>query len=178
MGVRSYKFIDQAGVNLLSIKILREVNSRIEERITTSPVMNPGDDLHVPSVSAVAGMIARSRFVHMEPVIGDINEVIPIEDRDGTVIYLQKDDLDDPTWVMYIWTPPDEETGEDGYWIALGTTDPDIAGYWAKTEESLEELRQALNLDEKLNRSDIEECSTEEIVQAVNDAIEATEDDF
>lgn len=114
----------------------------------------------------------------MEPVIGDINEVIPIEDRDGTVIYLQKDDLDDPTWAMYIWTPPDEETGEDGYWIALGTTDPDIAGYWAKTEESLEELRQALNLDEKLNRSDIEECSTEEIVQAVNDAIEATEDDF
>ena len=177
MGVRSYKILDQAGVNLLSTKILREVNNRIEERITTSPIMNPGDDLHVPSVSAVATMIARSKFVHLEPVVGDINDVIPIEDRDPTVIYLQKDDLDDPTWSMYIWTPPNEDQDEPGYWIALGTTDPEIAGYWAKTDESIAELYQALQLDDKVDRSDLESYTEEEIKTAISDAISSTEED-
>lgn len=132
--------------------------------------MNPRDDFHVPSVSAVAGMIARSKFVHMEPVIGEINESIPFEDRDPTVIYLQKDDIDDPTWAMYIWTPPNEDTGEDGYWIALGTTDPSISGYWAKTDEGLLELREALHLDDKVDRSDLSGYTEEEIISAINEA--------
>ena len=106
----------------------------------------------------------------MVPIVGDINEEVSYNERNSGIIYLQKDDLYDSTWTMYIWVPPDEETGEDGYWIDLGSTNPDIAQCWTKDDESMEELRRALHLDDKLDRSDLESCTEEEIITAINEA--------
>ena len=106
----------------------------------------------------------------MVPIVGDINEEIPYELRDTGTIYIQKDDLNDYTWTMFIWVPPDEETGEDGYWIDLGSTNPDIAQCWTKEEASIEELSRALHLEDKVDRSEFENYTEEEILTIINEA--------
>lgn len=171
--VRSYQVLDRTGIEHLAKEILTEVNRRIGMRITTSPELNAADDFHVPSASAVVGMIARSRFVRLQPVVGDINELIPVDDRDPCIIYLQKDDLDDETWSMYIWIPP--ENGEEGYWVALGGVEVNVQGYWGKTEEDLQELAAALHLEDKMSRDELEPYSIEEIAEILQGAIDETD---
>lgn len=173
MAVRSYKVLDHTGIEHLAAEILAEVNKRIGERITTSPELNAADDFHVPSASAVVGMIARSRFVRLQPVVGDINELIPVQDRDPCLIYLQKDDMNDETWSMYVWIPP--ENGEEGYWIALGGVEVNVQGYWGKTEEELRDLANALHLDDKISRDELEPYTVEEIASIVQNAIDLTD---
>lgn len=169
--------LDKSRIEYLTRDILLAVTARINERIVQEVTGN-GDNLHVPSTAAIIQMIAQAKFSRMQPIIGNINEMIPIESRIPNLIYLQKDSLEDQTWCLYVWNPPDDETGDEGFWISLGNTEIDLSGYWSKSEEDIQQLKTTLgldNLDTYVRNEQMVSYTEEEIIQLVNDGITIAE---
>ena len=79
------------------------------------------------------------------------------------VMYLQRDDENDTTWMMYIYT-------EAGEWINIGDTEVDLSNYWSK--DSIEEMKEALGLH------DAEALPDEKIISAVETAFTNTNVDL
>lgn len=75
----------------------------------------------------------------MEAVTGLITTVT---DPKTDVLYLQRDDENDTTWMLYIYTV----NGENHEWIAIGDTEIDLSGYWKKTD--IDEMKEALGVPE------------------------------
>lgn len=73
----------------------------------------------------------------MEAVTGLITTVT---DPKTDVLYLQRDDENDTTWMLYIYTV----NGENHEWIAIGDTEIDLSGYWKKTD--VDEMKEALGV--------------------------------
>lgn len=140
----TYEVIDRAGLQKFAEEIFTNVNKRIAERIVTE-VSSDSDDLHVASAAAVYKAIAATKHARLQPVTGDLDTLVPEEERDSNVIYLQRDDTSDATWAMYIWATyevPDTDSEEDGAtkevteWVNLGTTEINLDNYWSKDDVS------------------------------------------
>ena len=76
----------------------------------------------------------------IETVEGEISTVT---DPRTDVLYLQRDNAEDKTWMMYIYRAPAAE-GEAGSWINVGDTEVDLSNYWSK--DSIEEMKVALGM--------------------------------
>ena len=140
-----YQFLDQGGVNLLTKGILDKVNVRIAQRIVQQ--LDITDTTHVPSAAAVLRAIQSARHTTIQTVIGDINTEVPLEQRSTDVLYLQKDNESDPSWMMYIWdADPALHPDPNGKWINIGDTEIDLSGYWSKDAADMEDLANQLGI--------------------------------
>ena len=97
-------------------------------------------------------------LIHLkiETVTGSIDTVA---EPKTDVMYLQRDDENDKTWMMYIYNT---ELG----WINIGDTEVDLSNYWSK--DNIQELREALGIH------DAEPIPDEKIVAAVEAAFANT----
>jgi len=102
----------------------------------------------------------------IETVTGDISTVA---DPQTDIMYLQRDDENDTTWMMYIWQAPAVD-GEAGSWINIGDTEVDLSNYWSK--DNIEEMKEALGLH------DAEPIPDEKIIAAVEAAFSSTSVDL
>lgn len=102
----------------------------------------------------------------IETVTGDISTVV---DPQTDVMYLQRDNEEDKTWMMYIYQAPAVD-GEEGNWINIGDTEVDLSNYWSK--DNIEEMREALGIH------DVEPITDEQITAAVDAAFANTEPDL
>ena len=96
----------------------------------------------------------------IETVEGPITAVA---DPRTDVMYLQRDDENDTTWMMYIYTAA-------GEWINVGDTEVDLSNYWSK--DSIEEMKEALGLH------DAEALPDDKIISAVESAFTSTNVDL
>ena len=121
-----YEYLSKEGLQAISKGILQHVNSRINERIV-STINVDSDEQHMPSAAAVYRAIRDSHHARIVAVTGDINS-IPLEKRETDVLYYQRDDEEDTTWMLYIWD------AEGQQFINVGTTEIDLSNYWQKTD--------------------------------------------
>lgn len=183
----TYDFLDDEGVRKLAIGILSKVNERINKRIVQE--LNPNDLTHVPSAAAVYKAIRDSRHTKIQTVTGDINVIVPLEDRSTSILYFQRDNEEDTTWMIYIWNAdPDLHPDPNGEWICLGDTEIDLSGYWSKDESDVLELKQVLGvnaledrvsniediLPTKVNHSDMHAITMAEVEAILDDAYDYT----
>ena len=98
----------------------------------------------------------------IETVTGSIDTVT---EPKTDVLYLQRDNEADTTWMMYIYQAPTVEGGV-GSWINVGDTEVDLSNYW--TKDSIEEMREALGVH------DAEAIPDENIVNAIETAFNNT----
>ena len=137
MAKKEYEFLDELGLQNLAKGILNQVNSRITERIATVVDEN-SDDFHVASAAAVYRAIAGSHHTSIKTITGDIDVLVPLEDRDPTVMYYQRDNEEDKTWMIYIWDVDNQQ------WINVGDTEVDLSNYW--TKDDTDALREDLGI--------------------------------
>jgi hypothetical protein len=93
--------------------------------------------------------------ITMETVEGDISTVT---EPKTDVMYLQRDNADDKTWMIYIY--------QNGSWINVGDTEVDLSNYW--TKDSIEEMKVALGMH------NAEAITDEKISAAVEAAFAST----
>lgn len=135
---KKYYYLDEAGLQKIAKGLLSQVNTRITERITQT-IDADSDKDHVASAAAVYKAITSNNHTSIKKVIGNINEVIPIEDRDPSVTYYQKDDENDKTWSLYVWDKDNQD------WISMGDSDIDLSGYWSK--DDIDAMKESLGID-------------------------------
>ena len=144
---QKYDMLDQEGVMLLAKGILDKVNIRIAQRITQS--LDANDTKHVPSSAAVLRAINTSRHAKIQTVTGDIDIEVPLEERSTSVLYFQRDNEEDTTWMIYIWNAdPEIVPDPNGEWICLGDTEIDLSGYWSKDAADILELKNVLGIND------------------------------
>lgn len=131
-------YLDEHGLQTIAKGILAQVNTRINERIVTTLDEN-SDDEHVASAATVYKAIVNSKHMSIKFITGNIDELVPIEERDPTVLYFQRDDEEDKTWMIYIWDV------DNTRWVYVGDTEIDLSNYWSKDEN--EELKKVLGVD-------------------------------
>lgn len=162
-----YEFLDKSGVSNLSKALLTKVNARIEERIV-SVVDETSDNKHIPSAAAVYNAINKMSHIKFKTHIGNIETVT---EPNSSFIYLQRDDENDPMWMMYVY---DADLG----WINIGDTEVDLSNYWSKDEESVAALKLALGIAEdlakKVDHDQMVKLTDEEIINAVDAAYTET----
>jgi hypothetical protein len=133
------EYLDKAGVQTLSKALLTKVNARITERMVTD-VDASSDNNHMPTAKAVytaiQNGIAGVTHLTFQTVIGKIDTV---DDPQGDVMYLQKDDEADQTWVLYIY--------RNDAWVAIGDTSIDLVNYWSKSDSDLSTLKEDLGVN-------------------------------
>lgn len=141
-----YDILDEEGLKVFAKGILDKVNTRINQRIVQT--MEIDDTVHVPSSAAVLKAISSSHNLRTQIVIGDIDIVVPIEERSTNILYLQKDNEEDPSWMMYIWdADPTLHPDPNGKWVCIGDTEIDLSNYWSKSPEDMDDLSAQLGVD-------------------------------
>ena len=150
-----YEFLDKPGVTNLSKALLTKVNSRIQERIVTT-LDESSDDTHIPSALAVYNSINKMSHVKFKTHMGSIDEV---SNPNSSYIYLQRDNIEDKTWMMYIWQTPETED-EPASWIAIGDTEVDLSNYWSKDPADIEILKEVIGVPDEV-AADLEALRTE-----------------
>ncbi len=131
-------YLDEHGLQTIAKGILAQVNTRINERIVTTLDEN-SDDEHVASAATVYKAIINTKHTSIKFITGNIDEQVPLEERDPSVLYFQRDDEDDKTWMIYIWDVDNTK------WVCVGDSEIDLSNYWSKDEN--EELKKALGVD-------------------------------
>ena len=164
-----YEYLSKHGLQEISKGILNQVNRRIKERIVTT-ISASSDDEHVASAAAVYKAIRDSHHAKIATYTGDIND-IPLEERDPDVMYYQRDDIHDTTWMLYIWDADHQQ------WVNVGDTEIDLSGYWSKDETA--DLREALGIPEIEEditeiRGDISDINT--AIDGINGSISGIND--
>ena len=177
------EFLDKAGVQKFSSQFLTKVNEKIASYIATADITDSATDTVIPSAKAAYQTITKAinSQVHLnfETVTGAITEVSNPSD---SIIYLQKDSDEDPTWVMYVYKANAEGASQ---WIAIGDTSIDLVNYWGKTETedfrtqlgmpTLEERVAALTATIEAHLSAFSAVGDGDIVAIMNDAAVATD---
>ena len=107
------------------------------------------------SLESLAQTVESLTHLTIETVEGDIATVT---DPKSDVLYLQRDNADDKTWMMYIY--------QNGQWINVGDTEVDLSNYWSK--DSIEEMKVALGMH------DAEPIPEPNIIAAVDTAFANT----
>ena len=147
-------------VQNFATEVLKKVNVRISDKITSkydsadtsNALSGKGVD---EALKLLSDRIDGLTHLHIETVVGEITSVA---DPHTAALYFQKDNDEDPTWVMYIY--------KDSQWIVIGDTSIDLANYWKKTD--IEEMKTALGIVE------YEAISNEAITAAVEAAFAET----
>ena len=147
-------------VQNFATEVLKKVNVRISDKITSkydsadtsNALSGKGVD---EALKLLSNKVDGLTHLHIETVVGEITSVA---DPDTAALYFQKDNDEDPTWVMYIY--------KDAKWISIGDTSIDLANYWKKTD--IEEMKTALGIVE------YEAISNEAITAAVEAAFAET----
>lgn len=103
----------------------------------------------------------------IQTVEGPIEEVT---NPQTDVLYMQRDNAEDRTWMLYIYQAPTAEPPAPGTWINVGDTEVDLSNYWSK--DDVEEMKTALNLH------NAEAIPDEKITAAVNRAFLTTAPDL
>ena len=157
--IKNYYF-GPSEVQNFATEVLKKVNVRISDKITnnydsadtSNALSGKGVD---EALKLLSNRVDGLTHLHIETVVGEITSVA---DPDTAALYFQKDNEDDPTWVMYIY--------KDAQWIVIGDTSVDLANYWKKTD--IEEMKTALGIVE------YEAISNEAITAAVEAAFAET----
>ena len=122
--------------------------TEINEKATVAEAGNNNNGVSLEAVntliSALDEKINLLKHLKIETVVGPIDSVVePKED----MLYFQKDNEEDPTWVLYIYN--------SGKWIPVGDTSIDLVNYWSK--DDTEEIKNAIGLEnvEPLTKDEI-----------------------
>ena len=114
------------------------------------------------AIDTLNAKVAALTHLGIETVVGPIESVVePKED----MLYFQKDNEEDPTWVLYICKVgevDDASTIIPVQWIPVGDTAVDLVNYWRK--DDIEAMKEALGM------KDIVPMTTEQITSAVDAA--------
>ena len=113
-------------------------------------------------ISELSEVVAGLTHLTIDVVTGDISTVT---DPQTDVLYLQRDDETDKTWMLYIYRAPAVE-GEAGTWINVGDTEVDLSNYWSK--DDTEAMREVLAMH------NVEAVSEDAIASAIEKAFEST----
>ena len=165
---------------VLSAKAVKTLLGWSEEETTS--VAEKIDDVN-EELAKLKTNVSNLTHLEYETFIGTVDELTKKDggvnlERDPQKIYLQKDNEDDPTWVMYAflpsaWSEPTEEGEKSvptaGQWIVVGDTSIDLVNYWSKDAASVAELRDVLKIH------DAEALSNATITAAVENAFLMTE---
>ena len=89
-------------------------------------------------------LIGTFKHLTIETVTGSLDS---ITEPNNTVLYFQRDNEDDTTWMLYIHN---DELG----WINIGDTELDLSHIWSK--DDIEEMKEALNLHDVEPISDVD----------------------
>lgn len=167
--------LTEEGLLELSTSILEVVNQRIESSIVTE-INEESDDEHVPSARAVYEAINATPHATTQIIRGSVDENVPVDERDGSTIYIQADE-DSDVWSLYFWNTEAEE------WIWIGEREVDLSGidlenYWSKDDEDNAELRNLLGIDDIIDRVNNLENEVEDLEAGVVDAISDDEIDL
>ena len=122
--------------------------TEINEKATVAEAGNNNNGVSLEAVntliSALDEKINLLKHLKIETVVGPIDSVAePKED----VLYFQKDNEEDPTWVLYIYN--------SGEWIPVGDTSIDLVNYWRK--DDIEAMKETIGLEnvEPLTKNEI-----------------------
>jgi hypothetical protein len=161
--IMALEFLDKAGVQKFSSQFLTTVNDKISAYLSTAAITADSTDTVIPSAKAanqaITNAINSQVHLNFETVTGDITAV---QNPSDSIIYLQKDNDEDPTWVMYVYKSDLEGNSK---WIAIGDTSIDLVNYWGKDEND--------DLKEKLTINTLS-SSIDALVETINAHIDAT----
>ena len=107
----------------------------------------------------LSGLVEALTHITYTSVIGDISTVT---DPKSDIMYLQKDDENDPSWMIYIHY--------NGTWINVGDTEVDLTVIWSKNE--VNELREALEVHE------VEAIPDDDILAIIEESFSASAEDL
>lgn len=148
--------MNQANLEVLFTLVLQGINDQINARIkqttegaTTDSVVSA--KVVADEIKSLQDTISGLTHIKIDTYVGELEDM----PKDSSVIYLQKDDEDDPTWEMYV------TVGEEH--LSIGPCTVDLTNCWKKDE--VEEMKTALGLDNKLEASDLEGYLTEDDIQ-------------
>ena len=164
-GTKITEVESKANQNATNIATINGKIATIENNVATNTSAIEDANRAITELSA-----AVSAFTHLEivTVVGSIDSIVePRQD----VLYFQKDNEEDPTWVLYIYKPAVVEgEGEEAVetspakWIPVGDTSIDLVNYWRK--DDIDAMKEALGI------KDIVAMTEEEIITAVNTAFD------
>ena len=97
--------------------------------------------------------------LNIQVVTGSITTVVT---PDPAVLYFQRDDENDTTWMLYVY--------KNSEWINVGDTEVDLSNYW--TKDNVDELREALRVH------DVETIDDDYIISEIDAASESTKVDL
>ena len=142
-------------------------DTTLEEHNSALEALNESQGVQDGKLGTVEGTLADTstlvdELTHftIEMVEGAIDTVT---EPSTTVFYLQRDNTEDTTWNIYIYT---ENLG----WINIGDTEIDLSHIWSKDE--VEEMREALQVH------DAEGISLDRLTEIIDQEFANTEEDF
>lgn len=97
----------------------------------TSGVAKVGSD-----ITALDEKVTGLTHLTIDLVVGPIDDVV---DPKTDVLYLQKDDESDTTWMLYIYRA-------DSTWVSIGDTAVDLSNYWSK--DDVTEIKESIGVPE------------------------------
>lgn len=114
-------------------------------------------DTATTDLAALSTKVDGLTHLTIDTVTGAITTVA---DPSTSILYLQRDDESDKTWMLYIYR-------EDGTWINIGDTEVDLSNYWSKDDVAA--MKEALGVPEMVALTEAQ------ITAAVNAAFTATD---
>lgn len=108
-------------------------------------------------ITALDEKIAGLTHLTIDMVVGPISGVT---DPKSDVLYLQKDDEADTTWMLYIYR-------EDNTWAQIGDTGVDLSDYWSKDDNAA--IKDAVGVPE------VTPLAEDKILAAINAAFDNTD---
>lgn len=108
-------------------------------------------------ITALDEKIAGLTHLTIDTVVGPISGVT---DPKSDVLYLQKDDEADTTWMLYIYR-------EDNTWAQIGDTGVDLSDYWSKDDNAA--IKDAVGVPE------VTPLAEDKILAAIDSAFDSTD---
>ena len=124
-------YIDAAAadINLMVDSVDNEEDDNKEEDDDKKLVNEILDKLIAPRNQKQQNL-KQSRHTKIQTVIGDIDIEVPLEERSTSVLYFQRDNEEDTTWMIYIWNAdPKIIPDPNGKWLYCGDTEIDLSDY-------------------------------------------------
>lgn len=136
-----------------------EVKTTVGELTTKVDANKEAIDTATTDLAALSTKVDGLTHLTIDTVTGAITSVA---DPSTSVLYLQRDDEADTTWMLYIYR-------EDGTWVNIGDTEVDLSNYWSK--DDVDAMKEALGVPEMV-------ALTEAQITAAVDAAFAGTDPF
>lgn len=99
-------------------------------------------DTATTDLAALSTKVDGLTHLTIDTVTGAIDTVA---DPSTSILYLQRDDENDKTWMLYIYR-------EDGTWVNIGDTEVDLSNYWSK--DDVDAMKEALGVPEMVSMTE------------------------